>query len=120
MDQREKRPVKSERDLKNIDIQQNFDFIPCYYKLLNVLCENNGTVRTCNIMSRGGMHISFLDGKTVQEAKEELLSVDDCLYCYHLPQMEMSNLMNLQLGPVVGQFVSQTQEDLKALFTKSR
>lgn len=112
-------PILRERDLKNIKVQQGFEFIPCYYKLLNVLCENNGTVRTCNIMSRGGAHISFLDGKTVREAKEELLLVDDCLYCYHLPQMEFSNLMNLQLRPVFEQFVSQTKEDIKALFAKN-
>jgi MoaA/NifB/PqqE/SkfB family radical SAM enzyme len=113
------RPILRARDFKNIAMRQDFEFIPCYYKVLNVLCENNGTVRTCNIMSRGGIHISFLDGKTVREAKEELLTVDDCLYCYHLPQMEFSNLMNLQLRPVLEQLGNQTKEDIKTLFTKN-
>lgn len=113
-------PTIHARDLKNLTIPKDFKFIPCYYKLLNVLVENDGTVRACNAETRGVPHVSFLDGKTVREAKEELLKKNDCLYCYHLPQMEMSNLMNLQLVPVLGQFMSQTKEDIKALFARNK
>ena len=111
------KPVLRERDLKNINISKEFEFIQCYYKLLNVLIENNGTVRTCNVMARKGAHVSILD-KSVKEAKEDLLAIDDCMYCYHLPQMEFSNLMILRIIPVIGQLFKQLREDMKALFFK--
>lgn len=110
-------PTIHASDLPNLQIPKGFKFIQCYYKLLNVLVESDGTVRACNAETRGVPHVSFLEGKTVREAKEELLKQNDCLYCYHLPQMEMSNLMDLRIGPVLGQFISQTKEDIRAWFT---
>ncbi len=112
--------VIRERYLSDITIPKGFKFIPCYYKLLNVLVESDGTVRGCNAETRGVPHVSFLDGKTVREAKEELLEKNDCLYCYHLPQMEMSSLMNLRIMPVLGQFMRQMKEDVKVLLSKKK
>jgi hypothetical protein len=84
-----------------------------------VLIENDGTVRVCNAAVRRTTHISVLD-KPVREAKKELLSIDDCLYCYHLPKMEFSNLMALRIEPLINQFIAQLKEDLKTLFSKDK
>jgi len=106
-------------DLKGIEMPRGFRPIPCYYKLLNVLIESNGSVRTCNIMARVGTHVSIMD-KSVKEAKEELLRIDDCMYCYHLPQMEFSQLMDLNIYAVIGQFLNQIKEDMKGLARKDK
>jgi MoaA/NifB/PqqE/SkfB family radical SAM enzyme len=105
------------KDLEAIKVPKTFKPIQCHYKLLNVLIESSGLVRTCNIMARIGTHVSILD-KSVKEAKEELLRIDDCMYCYHLPQMEFSLLMSLDFIPVLGQFLHQIKEDVKSLLIK--
>ena len=101
-------------DLEGLNVPEGFKFIPCLYKVINVLVEANGTVRSCNAKIRGEMHCSFLD-RPLKDAKEELLKKDDCLYCYHLPIVEFSNLMSVSLEPVFGQFINQAMEDLKRL-----
>ncbi len=106
--------VLTARDMKNISVPEDFKFTPCLYKILNVLIEANGSIRVCNVKIRGEHHVSILD-KPVKEAKEEKLRIDDCLYCYHLPQMEFSHLMSLDFKAVLGQFINQTKEDLKRL-----
>lgn len=107
----------SKKDMKDLNIPKGFKFIPCNYKLINVLVESNGTVRVCNARVRQEAHISILD-KPVKKAREELLTIDDCMYCYHLPKMEFSNLMALRFEPVLNQFIAQLKEDIKALFAK--
>lgn len=106
--------VLKRSDLEGLKIDPNFELIPCQYKNINVLIESNGTVRVCNAMVRHETHISVLD-RPLQEAKKELLEIDDCLYCYHLPKMEFSHLINLKFDAVLNQFVNQLTEDVKAL-----
>lgn len=111
--------VLGKDDIRELKVPENFEFIPCNYKTINVLVESNGTVRACNARVRQEAHISVLD-KPLRQAKEELLTIDDCLYCYHLPKMEFSNLMALKLEPVINQFAAQLKEDVKALLAKAK
>lgn len=114
-----RKAILREEDLQGLDIKEDFKFIPCNYKLINVLVESNGTVRVCNATAREGAHISFLD-RPLTEAKKELLGIDNCRYCYHLPKMEFSNLMGLEFESVMNQFINQFCEDLKALRAKRK
>lgn len=108
------KPVISKRDLENLELKEDFKLLPpCPYKKYNVLTESDGTVRACNILVRGHAHVSFLDGKTVEEAKKELLEESDCLYCYHLPTTEQSHLLTLSSQSVVNQAVKQLFEDIR-------
>lgn len=109
--------ILRKNDLKDLNRPENFQFITCNYKTINVLVESNGTLRVCNATVRQGTHISILD-KPLRKAKAELLDVDDCMYCYHLPKMEFSNLIDLRFEPVMNQFANQLKEDIKALFAK--
>lgn len=97
---------------ENGELRPDFKLVDCSYKKYNVLSENNGTVRTCNILARKSYHASYLDGKTLGEAKRELHANEDCRHCYHLPQTEISQLMQLRMGPLIGQFVSQFVEEI--------
>ena len=106
-------------DMEDLAVDPAFHLVPCQYKNINVLIESNGTVRVCNATVRQGTHISFLD-KPLREAKEELLGIDDCLYCYHLPKMEFSHLINLKFNAVLNQFVNQAVEDVKALLFRKK
>jgi MoaA/NifB/PqqE/SkfB family radical SAM enzyme len=106
-------------DLDGLALDPNFKMVPCQYKNINMLIESNGTVRVCNATVRQGAHISVLD-RPLKEAKEELLRIDDCLYCYHLPKMEFSHLINLRFESVMNQFVNQLVEDVKALLFKKK
>lgn len=111
--------VLKKSDLEGLKIDPDFELIPCQYKNINVLIESNGTVRVCNAMVRHETHISVLN-RPLKEAKKELLNVDDCLYCYHLPKMEFSHLINLKFDSVLNQFVNQLTEDVKALRFKRK
>ena len=108
------KPILRAGDMKDVKVPKDFKFIPCLYKILNIIVEANGTIRSCNAKIRGEYHTSILN-KSLKDAKRKLLQMDDCLYCYHLPIVEFSNLMSVNLEPVFGQFINQAREDLKRL-----
>ncbi|MBF0299221.1 MAG: radical SAM protein [Oligoflexia bacterium] len=106
-------------DLNNTILQSNFPFRECYYKKLNILVENDGSIRACNARARKGLHIS-LSNNFIKDAKEALLKQDDCLYCYHLPKNEFGNLMSLRLPTLMGQFSHQLKEDIRSIYGRPK
>jgi len=112
-------PTLNKTDAEALRRKRTFELMPCNYKTINILVESNGTLRVCNALARKATHISIID-KPIMEAKRELLANDDCLYCYHLPKMEMTNLMSLQPGAVLNQLVNQVREDIKAFISSKR